>query len=36
MKKYLNLATDLIASLKPKSHSPAIDTCSQPALAGEQ
>jgi hypothetical protein len=36
MKKYLNLATALIASLKPKSHSPAIDTCGQPALAGEQ
>jgi hypothetical protein len=36
MKKYLNLATALIASLKPKSQSPEIDTCGQPALTPEQ
>ncbi len=36
MKKYLNLATALIASLKPKSQSPAIDTYGQSALTNEQ
>jgi len=37
MKKYLNLATALIASLKPKSKIPTIDTCGQSALnQGEQ
>lgn len=33
MKKYLNLATALIASFKPKSRSPEIDSYGQPALA---
>jgi hypothetical protein len=32
MKKYLNLATALIASLKPKSKIPVIDTYSQSTL----
>ena len=32
MKKYLNLATALIASLKPKSKIPVIDTYGQSAL----
>ncbi|MEG3843121.1 hypothetical protein [Microcoleus sp. herbarium14] len=32
MKKYLNLATALIASLKPKSQSPAIDTYGESTL----
>lgn len=36
MKKYLNLATALIASLKPKSQSPAIDTYGQSPLTQEQ
>ncbi len=36
MKKYLNLATALIASLKPKSELPEIDTCGQPTLTDEQ
>ncbi|MEG3939843.1 hypothetical protein QT995_16995 [Microcoleus sp. S36b_A3] len=36
MKKYLNLASALIASLKPKSQLPAIDTYGQPALTDEQ
>lgn len=36
MKKYLNLATALIASLKPKSQSPAIDTYGQSTLTDEQ
>ena len=36
MKKYLNLASALIASLKPKSQLPEIDTCGQPALTQEQ
>jgi hypothetical protein len=36
MKKYLNLASALIASLKPKSQSPAIDTYGQSALTNEQ
>ena len=36
MKKYLNIATALIASLKPKSQSPAIDTYGQSALTDEQ
>jgi hypothetical protein len=32
MKKYLNLASALIASFKPKSKIPTIDTCGQSAL----
>ena len=36
MKKYLNLASALIASLKPKSQSPVIDTYGQSALTNEQ
>ncbi|MEG3839045.1 hypothetical protein [Microcoleus sp. herbarium14] len=36
MKKYLNLATALIASLKPKSQLPEIDTYGQSALTDEQ
>ncbi len=36
MKKYLNLATALIASLKPKSQLPKIDTYGQPALTGPE
>ncbi|MCC3499643.1 MAG: hypothetical protein JGK03_26165 [Microcoleus sp. PH2017_25_DOB_D_A] len=36
MKKYLNLASALIASLKPKSQSPTIDTYGQSPLTEEQ
>jgi hypothetical protein len=36
MKKYLNLATALIASLKPKSKIPIIDTYGQSILTQEQ
>ncbi|MEG4997764.1 hypothetical protein [Microcoleus sp. B4-D4] len=36
MKKYLNLAIALIASLKPKSQSPQIDTYGQSSLTQEQ
>lgn len=36
MKKYLNLAIAFIASLKPKSQSPAIDTYGQSSLTQEQ
>ena len=32
MKKYLNLVTALIASLKPKSELPTIDSCGQSTL----
>ena len=36
MKKYLNLATALIASLKPKSQLPEIDSYGQSTLTDEQ
>ncbi|MEG5049730.1 MULTISPECIES: hypothetical protein [unclassified Microcoleus] len=36
MKKYLNLATALIASLKPKSKIPIIDTYGESTLTHEQ
>ena len=36
MKKYINLATALIASLKPKSQQPAIDSYGLPALSGPE
>ncbi|WP_377481983.1 MAG: hypothetical protein P2A85_29555 (plasmid) [Microcoleus anatoxicus] len=36
MKKYLNLASALIASLKPKSQLPVIDTDGQSSLTHEQ
>jgi hypothetical protein len=36
MKKYLNLASALIASLKPKSQLPEIDSYGQSALTQEQ
>ena len=36
MKKYLNIATALIASLKPKSPLPEIDTYGQSSLTHEQ
>jgi hypothetical protein len=36
MKKYLNLFTDLIASLKPKSELPIIDSYGQSTLTQEQ
>lgn len=36
MKKYLNIATALIASLKPKSQLPEIDNYGQPTLTDEQ
>ena len=36
MKKYLNLASALIASLKPKSQPPVIDTYGQSPLTHEQ
>ena len=36
MKKYLNLATALIASVKPKSKIPTIDSCGQSILTQEQ
>ncbi|MEG4587265.1 hypothetical protein QUA54_18895 [Microcoleus sp. MOSTC5] len=36
MKKYFNLASALIASLKPKSQSPAIDSYGQSPLTQEQ
>lgn len=36
MKKYLNLATALIASFKPKSRSSAIDSYGQPAISGPE
>ena len=36
MKKYLNLATALIASLKPKSKIPIIDTYGESSLTHEQ
>ena len=36
MKKYLNIATALIASLKPKSQSPEIDSYGQSTLTDEQ
>lgn len=36
MKKYLNLASALIASLKPKPQLPVIDTYGQSSLTHEQ
>ena len=36
MKKYLNIATALIASLKPKSQLPEIDSYGQSTLTDEQ
>jgi len=36
MKKYLNLVTALIASFRPKSKIPTIDSCGQSILTQEQ
>jgi hypothetical protein len=36
MKKYLNLARAIVASLKPKSDRPEIDTYGEPTLTYEQ